>query len=91
MWEKTKKSPQVKMLILMALVISFIPFSYLWYDQLTNFKCQEPSTPTNYSTSLNGSQNCTQKTDMHWVLFYGINAMVYGVPLMTVVLKSKRN
>ena len=89
MWEQTKKSPQVKMLILIVLVTSFIPFSYLWYEQLTNFKCQEPSTTINYS-SLNGNQNCTQKTDMHWTLFYGINAMVYGVSLLTVVLKSKR-
>lgn len=88
MWEQTKKSPQVKMLILIALVVSFIPFSYLWYDQLTNFKCQEPST-TNYS-GLNGNQNCTQKTDVHWALFYGVNSMVYGVPLLTVVLKSTR-
>jgi uncharacterized membrane protein len=86
MWEQTKKLPQVKMLILIALVISFIPFSYVWYDQLANFKCQE-STP-NYS--LNGNQNCTQKTDMHWALFYGINGMVFGVPLLTVVLKSKK-
>ena len=87
MWEQTKKLPQVKMLILMALVVSFIPFSYIWYGQLTDFKCQEST--TNYS-SLDGNQNCTQKTDMHWALFYGINSMVYGVPLLTVVLKSKR-
>jgi hypothetical protein len=87
MWEQTKKSPQVKMLILMALVVSFIPFSYLWYDQLTNFKCQESSI-TNYS-HLDGNQDCTQKTDMHWILFYGINGMIYGVSLLIVVLKSK--
>jgi len=91
MWEQTKKSPQVKTLILIVIVASFVPFSYLWYDQLTNFKCAGANTSTNiHETSLNGNQNCTQKTDMHWVLFYGINSMMYGVPLMTVVLKSKR-
>ena len=88
MWEQTKKSPQVKMLILMILVILFIPFSYLWHGQLTNFKCQEHGI-ANYS-SIDGDQNCIQKIDMHWALFYGINGMVYGVPLLTVVLKSKR-
>lgn len=87
MWEQTKKSPQVKMLILMALVVSFIPFSYLWYNQLTNFKCQEFT--TNY-LNLDYHQNCSQKTNMHWVLFYGINGVVYGMPLLTVILQSKR-
>ena len=91
MWEQTKKSPQVKILILIVLVISFVPFSYLWYDQLTNFKCTEANTATNiHETSPNDDQNCTQKTDIHWTLFYGINSMMYGVPLMTVILKSKR-
>ena len=45
---------------------------------------------TKNNPSLDGDQNCTQKTDIHWALFYGINGMVYGVPLLTVFLKSKR-
>jgi hypothetical protein len=92
MWEQTKKSPQVKMLILMVLVTSFIPFSYLWYDQLTNFKCAGPSTPTNiHEINPNDHQNnCAQQAGMHWAIFYGINSMIYGVPLMTIVLRSKR-
>ena len=91
MWEQTRKSPQVRMLFLMAIVASFIPFSYLWYDQLTNFKCAGPSIPTNNAINPNDHQNkCVQQATMHWAMFYGINSMIYGVPLMTVVLKSKR-
>ncbi|MGB9124073.1 MAG: hypothetical protein WCC55_00795 [Nitrosotalea sp.] len=89
MWEQTKKSPQVKMLILIVLVVSFIPFSCLWYSQLTSFKCIESSIVHIHKTN-SGTQNCTQQAGMHWAIFYGINGMIYGVPLMTVALSSKR-
>jgi hypothetical protein len=88
MWEQTKKLPQVKMLILIVLVVAFIPFSCLWYSQLTSFKCIESSIAHIHET--NPTQNCTQQTGMHWAIFYGINGMIYGVPLMTVALSSKR-
>jgi hypothetical protein len=89
MWEQTKKSPQTKMLILIILVVSFIPFSCLWYSQLTSFKCIESSI-VHIREANYGNQNCTQQTGMHWAIFYGINGMIYGVPLMTVALNSKR-
>ncbi|MFZ0184435.1 MAG: hypothetical protein WBV92_05580 [Nitrosotalea sp.] len=87
MWEQTKKRPQVKMLILIVLVVSFIPFSYLWYEQLTSLKCSA-STGIIYQASP-GNHSCTQQTGMHWAIFYGINSMIYGIPLLTFVLKSK--
>lgn len=91
MWEQTKKAPQVKVLILMALVVSFIPFSYLWYDQLTNFKCLGVNALANiHDLSPNGNPNCTQKINTHWAFFYGINSMIYAASIMTVVLKLKR-
>lgn len=92
MWEQTKKLPQVKMLILIVVVVSFIPFSYLWYEQLTNFKCVGPSMKPNvHEVNLSDTQNnCALQTSLHWVLFCGINSMMYGVPLMAVILKSKR-
>jgi len=92
MWEQTKKLPQVKMLILIVVMVSFIPFSYLWHDQLTNFKCAEPSMKLNvHEMNLNDNQNnCVLQTSLHWALFCGINSMMYGVPLMAVILKSKR-
>lgn len=89
MWEQTKRSPQVKILILIVLVVSFVPFSYLWYGQLASLKCAGPSTPVNIHETSTGNQ-CAQQIGMHWAIFYGINSMIYGVPLMTVVLRSKR-
>ena len=89
MWEQTKKSSQVKILVILILVVSFIPFSYLWYDQLTSFKCiMAGSVNIHEANSVN--QNCTQQAGMHWAMFYGINGIIYGAPLMTAVLKSKR-
>jgi hypothetical protein len=84
----TKKLSRVKILILIVLVASFVPFSYLWYDQLIGFKCTGPT--VNIREINSGNQNCIQQAGMHWAMFYGINSMIYGVPLMTVVLKSKR-
>jgi hypothetical protein len=92
MWEQNKKSSQVRILILIVLVASFIPFSYLWYGQITNFKCAELNIQPNVReiNPSDNQNNCTQQTGMHWAIFYGINGMIYSVPLMTLVLKSKR-
>lgn len=88
MWEQTSKSSQAKMLILIVLVVSFIPFSCLWYSQLTSFKCVQSGIMHIHETL--GNQNCTQQAGMHWAIFYGINGMIYGVPMMTVAVRLKR-
>jgi len=79
-------------MILIALSVSFLPISYLWYDALSNFDCKETGFDQSHvRIDLKDKQNnCTQQTSSHWMIFYGFNAMIYGMPLMTLILKSKR-
>ncbi|MDE1769166.1 MAG: hypothetical protein KGI28_01255 [Thaumarchaeota archaeon] len=91
MWEPNKKS-KVKTMILIVIVISFVPFSYLWYETLSHLGCTQISLQTN----VNGENlkdtpsNCISQTSSHWLMFYAINGMMYGVPFTTLVLKTKR-
>ncbi len=82
---------KVRLLILAALTVSFVPVSYLWYDALTSFDCHQ-SAQNDIVPDVNYVQNnCASKTSSHWVIFYGFNAVIYGVPLVTLILQPKRN
>jgi hypothetical protein len=70
--------------------VSFVPVSYLWYGTLTSLDCND-FTQNHVVTDLNYKQvNCVPKTSSHWAIFYGLNAVIYGVPL-TMILQSTRN
>jgi hypothetical protein len=69
-----------------------MPVSYLWYGALSDFNCKETGLGQNHiAIELEDEKNdCTQQTSSHWMVFYGFNATIYGVPLMTLILKLKR-
>ncbi|MDE1814568.1 MAG: hypothetical protein KGI05_07895 [Thaumarchaeota archaeon] len=91
MWASNTKSIKIRILVLVALSVSFMPISYFWYDALTSLDCKE-SAQNHVVADLNYKQNdCVSKTGSHWAIFYGLNAVIYGVPLVTLLLKPKRN
>ena len=95
MWEQNKKSNKSKVIILIAMISVFIPFTVAWYDLLTNFDCKElKSRQSNHVKigSMEGKQqNCYQDTNLHWAMFYGVNGIIYGSPLLALALKIKNN
>lgn len=92
MWEPNKKSVKVKTMILIVMVISFVPFSYLWYDTLSHLGCTKISSQTNVNEAdlEDTPSNCISQTSSHWLMFYALNGIMYGVPFTTLVLKTKK-
>jgi hypothetical protein len=89
LWESNKKSIKTKAIILIVLSVSFVPISYLWYGALSRLDCKE-SEQNRVMIDLNDKHTaCASKTSSHWMIFYGFNAMIYGMPLAALILKSK--
>ncbi|HET7337223.1 MAG TPA: hypothetical protein VFJ23_04955 [Candidatus Nitrosotalea sp.] len=87
MWEPNK-SLKIKTVILIALSVSFMPISYFWYDALSGFDCKQYGQNHIVYSGMHGA--CLSANDTHWMIFFGVNAMVYGMPL-ALILKSTRN
>jgi hypothetical protein len=67
-----------------------VPISYLWYDALSGLGCNK-SHQNNFMVNSGGKYDaCLAQTDKHWAIFYGVNAMIYAMPII-LVLKSARN
>ncbi|HZS73986.1 MAG TPA: hypothetical protein VFA69_05725 [Candidatus Nitrosotalea sp.] len=81
------KSLKIRTIILIALSVSFVPVSYFWYDTLSGLDCK--TFDQNHAVDKN-SNACLSKTDTHWMIFYGVNVMIYGMPL-ALILNSTRN
>ena len=95
MREQDKRSKKFKLIILIALPAVFIPASYAWYDTLSNFSCKQSistqSSDIVVHETLDKKNNCLQQASFHWIAFYGINGMIYGIPLVAVVAKTRRS
>ena len=87
LWEP-HKSLKTRTIILVALSVSFVPVSYFWYDTLSGLDCK--TYDQNHVVDSNKQSTCLTKPDTHWMIFFGVNAMIYGMPL-ALILKSKRN
>ena len=82
-------SLKIKTLILIALSVSFVPVLYFWYDPLSGFDCK--TYDQNHVVNPSSKQStCLSKTDTHWMIFYGVNVMICGMPI-ALILKSTRN
>ena len=90
MWEPHKKSLKIKTLILIALSVSFVPISYFWYDTLSGLDCTKSDQNDTVIVPSDNHGTCISKTSSHWIIFYGVNAMIYAMPLALIV-KSTRN
>ncbi|MDC8451511.1 MAG: hypothetical protein LV477_01225 [Candidatus Nitrosotalea sp.] len=87
MW-KPHNSLKIKTVILIALSVSFVPISYFWYDALSGLDCKQYD--QNHIIDPGKHSACMSTNDTHWMIFFGVNAMVYGMPL-ALILKSARN
>jgi hypothetical protein len=89
LWEPHKKSLGIKTIILIAISVSFVPISYFWYDALSGLCKQSDQNHVAIDQSDNHG-TCVSKTSSHWIIFYGVNTMIYAIPLALIV-KSTRN
>ena len=88
MWEP-RKSLKIRVIILIVLSGSFVPISYLWYGVLSELDCKKPDQNYMIVNSNDVHNICMPKTDSHWMIFYGVNTMIYGMPLVTLILNSR--
>jgi hypothetical protein len=95
MWEQNKRANKLKIVILISMISVFIPFTVIWYDLLTDFNCNELKSPESDHVKIGSigdkQQNCYQQTNFHWVMFYGINGVIYSSPLLVLILKARNN
>ncbi len=95
MWEQNKKSNKLKVIVLIAMISVFIPFTVYWHDLLIDFNCNKlNSHESNYvkiGSIEDKLQNCYQEINFHWAMFYGINGMIYSSPLLALILKARNN
>lgn len=89
LWEPRRKSLKIRAIILIVLSVSFMPISYLWYDTLSELDCKKYGQNHIVEDPSNAHNVCVSKADSHWMIFYGINVMIYGIPLVTLILNSK--
>lgn len=69
--------------------VSFVPVSYFWYDSLSELDCK--TYDQNHVVNQSSKQStCLSETNAHWMIFFGVNAMIYVMPL-ALILKSTRH
>jgi len=88
--DQNKKSIKTNLIILTILCAVFIPFSIGWYNALTNLHCEQKFSDTiDIKSSLTGTPaNCNQHTNFHWLLFYGVNGVIYSLPAIAFAIKT---
>ena len=77
-------------MILIAISVSFVPVSYLWYGTLSGLGCSQPDQNHVIEDLAQKHDTCISKTSSHWIIFYSVNAMIYAMPLALIV-QSTRN
>jgi len=81
--------------MLVALYAALVPFSLAWYNTLISIDCnhQKPFGLNNVkidSSTDNKQKNCSGQTNFHWIKFYGINGIIYGVQLVALIMTVKK-
>lgn len=84
---KPTKPVSTRSIVLVLLAACFVPVSYMWYGALSNLDCGQQISASHGDAS---DKNCSQKASSHWAIFYGLNAMIYGVPAAAMVLRLKK-
>jgi hypothetical protein len=79
------RSFKLKIIILVAATLVFVPVTYLWHSALSGYHCEAKESDI-VSTNTMDSK-CTYQTSFHWIAFYSINGIIYGIPFLTLVLK----
>lgn len=76
-------------MILVVLSIAFVPVSYMWYGMLYNLDCAQTTGDGHVVVDVK-NKSCT-KTGTHWAVFYGLNAMIYSVPMLAILHLRKKS
>ena len=91
---REKKPLPTKTIVLVALYVVLIPFSLAWYNTLISIDCNHvkpfESNNVKIDTSNNTPLNCLEQTNYHWIKFYGINGLIYGVQLVALIMTVKK-
>lgn len=77
-----KRPLDLRMVGLAAMCAALLAFSVAWYGTLAGMDCSiAKSTKTGHVGTGSGDDlhNCGKQLQYHWIKFYGINALIYGV------------
>ena len=90
-----KKDIRRKIIILIALYAVLIPYSFAWYNALTNMECNNikpfESNNVNLESSTNNKQqNCLEHTNFHFIKFFFINVLIYCTQLFSLIMTVKK-
>lgn len=92
---REKKPLQTKAIVLLALYVVLVPFSFAWYNVLVSIDCNHVKPFESNSIKIDSftydkQQNCLEQTNYHWMKFYGINGMIYGAQLVALIMTVKK-
>ena len=92
MMEQDRKSIKTRLIILAIMSAVFIPFSIGWYDTLDSHCKHDTSESTNIKP-LSGQNNkdCHSNYNFHWAVFFGVNGIIFGLPVAAFVLAAKKS
>ncbi|MDE1764826.1 MAG: hypothetical protein KGI27_00990 [Thaumarchaeota archaeon] len=92
MMEQDKKSIKTRLVILAILSAVFIPVSIGWYDTLDSH-CKQNTSELTDIRPLSGQndRDCHSNYDFHWAVFFGVNGVIFGLPIVAFVLVAKKN
>ena len=91
MMEKGRRSIRTRRIILIILCMIFIPVSFAWYGTLEKYGCghdisERPILAISYQHGIHCDMG-----NVHWLVFFGINGIIYGVPSVVVLASLRKN
>lgn len=91
---RKNNSVKIKFFILIGIYVALVPFSFAWYSTINGINCSHIKsnelTTVKINTSTDNEQTCLQKINFHWIKFYGINGIIYSVPLAALLISVKK-
>ena len=79
------------LIILSILCAVFIPFSIGWYNALTTHCEQKFSDMINIKSSqTEENTNCSEHANFHWLVFYGVNGVIYSLPAIAFAISTNK-
>jgi len=90
---QNKKPTKTNLIIFTILCAVFIPFSIGWYNALTNLHCEQKFSDTiNIKSSITEGTdtNCSGHTNFHWLIFYGVNGVIYSLPAIAFAITTNK-
>lgn len=85
-----------QIIVLIAICATFAPLTLSWYLTLDSLDCKNANVGSESVTvqPLRHSQKqyiCYDNMQWHWVAFYGINGLIFGMPVLAVIKTADKN